>query len=289
MICSVKESKVDKINETFFRIISVSQEQIGDYFNLSELLPDPELWLKYTSGELSKKKFLKKYEKYISQKDTNVEYSIFTIAMALKQKANICITANEKEYRSGYVKVLVKYISDKFGVEIVDLEEANSTIKDELSSYDKKERKLLKKDEEDLSKKQKKFRGKLIKGINKSLSDGLSDEGKEAYDKMDHKFALDQLAMVYIKEKVVDIDKKNNCFKNIKVDDSMNVKPLISGMIVASDASKPIKKIIKSVFESHDCKFSEKKMKKMDKTSLFAIFGEIYGKILILRSGLTEE
>ena len=131
MIICVKQPKLDKVNDTFFRIIAVSNDaDFGEsgVFNMTELLPPADMFMSYNSGELSKKKFLKKYAKYLAEKNTNVEYSIFSIAMAIKEGANICLTASEKEYRIGYIKVLADYISNLLGIDVVELEDAKEQL-----------------------------------------------------------------------------------------------------------------------------------------------------------------
>lgn len=295
MIICVKRPKLDKVNTSLFKIIAVTNDaDISNdaVFNMTELLPPADLFMSYNSGELSKKKFLKKYEKFLKTKDTNIEYSILSIGMALNQRHNICFTANDKEYRIGYVKVLAEYIGNLFGVEVRELNEVNDDIKFELDSYSKKERKILKKDDEELSKKERKFKSKLVKSISKSIDDGISE--KETYNKMDRKFAIDQLALVLINSGVVKVDKKTNSFKDIDIDkftaksSKEAIRPYIEALFIASDESKAVKKIVKSVFESHDIKFKKKSCKKMDATTFISLYGEIYGKLLILRSGIEE-
>ena len=289
MIICVKQPKLDKVNKTLFRIIAVSNDadiNTEGVFNMTELLPPADLFMSYNSGELSKKKFLKKYAKFLETKNTNLEYSILTIGMALNQRHSICFTANDKEYRIGYIKVLANYIGELFGVEVKELDDVNEDIKFELDAYSKKERKILKKDDEELSKKERKFKSKLVKSISKSIDDGITE--KETYEKMDRKFAIDQLAMVLIKDGIVKPDKKTNGFKDIDVSNLSTVKPFIEALFIASEESKPVKKIVKSVFESHDIKFNKKTCKKMDNTTFISLYGEIYGKLLILRSGVED-
>ena len=289
MIICVKQPKLDKVNDALFRIIAVTNDadiSTEGVFNMTELLPPADLFMSYNSGELSKKKFLKKYAKFLETKNTNLEYSILTIGMALNQRQNICFTANDKEYRIGYVKVLANYIAELFGVEVKELDEVNDDIKFELDSYSKKERKILKKNDDELSKKERKFKSKLIKSISKSIDDGITE--KETYEKMDRKFAIDQLAMVLIKDGIVKADKKTNGFKDINVTNLTTVKPFIEALFIASEESKPVKKIVKSVFESHDIKFNKKSCKKMDATTFISLYGEIYGKLLVLRTGIEE-
>lgn len=289
MIICVKQPKLDKVNKSLFRIIAVTNDadiSADGVFNMTELLPPADLFMSYNSGELSKKKFLKKYAKFLETKNTNLEYSILTIGMALNQRHNICFTANDKEYRIGYVKVLANYIGELFGVEVKELDDVNDDIKFELDSYSKKERKILKKNDEELSKKERKFKSKLIKSISKSIDDGITE--KETYEKMDRKFAIDQLAMVLIKDGIVKADKKTNGFKDIDTSNLTTIKPFIEALFIASEESKPVKKIVKSVFESHDIKFKKKSCKKMDNTTFISLYGEIYGKLLILRSGIED-
>lgn len=289
MIISVKEPKLEKVNRNLFQIVSISNEPLEDeeIFNMTELLPPADMLLKVTNGELSKKKFLKKYGEFIRTKDTNIEYTIFTIGMALEAGKNICLTASEKEYRLGYVKVLASYIGDLFNVEVKDLEEVNEEIKDELDTYSKKERKLLKKDDDELSKKETKFKKKLLKSVTKSISYGMDEEGKDIYNSMSRKFAIDQIVMVLIKNDIAKTDKKGG-FKDINPDNMESAKPYIKAIFVACEESKKVRKTVKPVFESLGIKFKEKALKKLDKSELINLIGQIYTRILVLRSGVEE-
>lgn len=293
MIITVKPGKLKKVNQEIFKLISVSTEPIdtGDasitVFNMTDLLPTADMFMKYYNGQLSKKKFIKKYSELIKTKNGNIEYALFSIGMALKNRASICLTCNEKEYKIGYIKVLAEYIGDLFGVDVKELDDANETISFELDSYSKKERKLLKKSDDDLSNKQIKLKNKIAKSINKSVSEGICN--KDTYEKMDRKFAIDQIAMVLITPGAVKIDKKNNRFKDINTELIPKTKPYITALFIASDESKAVKKICKSVFESHQLKFKEKTCKKMDTVTFITLFGEIYGKILAYRCGDSEK
>ena len=290
MIICVKESKLKKVDKNLFRIASISSEPLESegIFNMTELLPPADLLMKVSNGELSKKKFLKKYRKFIETKDTNIEYTIFTLGMALERKQNLCLTASGKEYRLGYVKVLADYLAELYGIEIKGLDEVQEEISFELDSFSKKEKKILKKSDEDLSKKQRKFKEKMLKTVSKSIRDGFGDDGKDNYSKMDKKFAIDQIAMVLIKAEAVKIDKKNRSFKDIDADKIKTTKPYIKSIFIACDASKAVKKTVKPVFESHGIKFKEKSLKKLDTTTFISLFGEIYGRVLSLRSGVED-
>lgn len=294
MIITAKPGKLKKCSQAFFNFISVSAEPLNadEYgvdtiFNMTDLLPTADMFMKYNNGQLSKKKFLKKYLKYISTKDTNIEYCIFSIGMALKNNVSICLTANEKEYRIGYVKVLAEYISELFGVEIKDVDEIKEELEYELSNYTKKERKLLKTNDEELSEKKIKLKNKITKEINKSISGDMSE--MDTYDTMDKKFAIDQIAMVLINGEAVKVDKKTNGFKDIDADKIPKTKPYIEAMFIASETSKVVKKICKSVFETHQLKFKRKTCKKMDTVTFITLFGEVYGNLLAYRCGTDNE
>lgn len=216
MIICVKQSKLKKvIKDNLFKVVSISSEPLGieSVFNMTELLPPADMLLKRKNGDLSKKKFLKKYKKFIETKDTNIEYTIFTLGMALDRKQNLCLTASDKEYRLGYVKVLADYLSEIYGIDIKGYDEVSEEISFELDSYTKKEKKLLKKSDDDLSKKQRKLKEKINKNISKAVREGISGEGKDNYSKMDRKFAIDQISMILIKGEAVKIDKKESRFQ----------------------------------------------------------------------------
>ena len=111
----------------------------------------------------------------------------------------------------------------------------------------------------------------------------MSAEGKDLYDTIDKKYAVDQVALRLISDNVCKLS-KNGELKDINIENLGSPKPLIRSIMVTYDSDKKLKKIIKEIVESHDLKVNEKKLKKLDKTQLVSLIGEIYAKLTIYRS-----
>lgn len=291
MIVATKYSKLDKVNNAFFRVISVSakETQPEGTWNMDILLPPADLFLSRKNGEIGKKKFEKKYKKFLSAKNTIVENTIFSIGNSLKKKNSICFTCSDDEFDIGYLKILTEYISEVFGVEVVSLKDANEHIKYAFDSLEltKKEKKLVKmedeKEIEELSDKKKAFRDKLIRKIDKEVSSDLSYEGDTYLSELDKKYAVDQVALKIVSEGIAKLTKSGE-FKDIDASKLGKSSPLVQAILTTYESDKTLKGIIKEVVESHDLKVKEKKLKKLDKNSIIGLIGEIYTKLSIYRS-----
>lgn len=278
MITFVKKSKVDKVDNTFFTIVKVSMERDDEgQTSLPYILPPSALLLPRKSGELSKKKFVKKYKKYLKN-NKGAEFAIFNILKSLKSRTSICFTCTDEEFKLGYIQALVEYLNDEFGIEYYDLKEANRQLKDEMSSLDKKQKKLIyMADEEIDSNKKIKMKDKLIKNISKLIKSDFSEEGNTAFDILDKKFAVEQIMWASIDSGICEF-KKNTISK---VDESKikKIKPYITAIILTADNDKKFKSIIKEVLSVNGLKLKEKSLKALDKTQIVSLCGEIMRKI----------
>ena len=154
MITVTKSSKLDKLDLSLFRVISVSTSPIDGAWSMEALMPPAKLFLQLRNGEIGKKKFKKKYSKFLQKPNTSAENTIFTIMMGLKN-SNLVFTCTDEEWKLGYIQILVDTLCKMFGIEVTDVKDVKSEIKSVLEYMDlsKKEKKLLKEDDEDLSEK----------------------------------------------------------------------------------------------------------------------------------------
>lgn len=294
MIIATKESKLDKVNKSIFRIISVSSSEDipKDAWNMDILLPPANLFLDRKNGKIGGKKFAKKYVKFLSKPNTTVENTIFSIGLSMSDKNSICLVCSDEEYEMGYLQTLAEYISQCFGVELSTLKEAKQTIDNaiEILDFSKKEEKLLKKDASELSNGKAAKQEKLLKRINKEIRSTFSYDGQEYLKELDKKYAVDQVVLKLISNKVVSLSTDDEgSFKDVDIQNLGKTSPLIQAIITTAESDKTLKKIIKSVCESHDLKIKEKSLKKLDKPSIVGLLGEIYMKLSVYRSEFHDE
>ena len=288
MITAIKNSKLDKVNPTLFKIISVSaNETPAGAWNMDILLPPAKLLIDRKNGEVGKKKFIKKYKKYLATENSTIENTIFSIGMSIAAKNSLVFTCTDDEYKLGYVEALVEFICEKFDLDIDDSSDIKSKLKDIYEELDisKKEKKLLNNDisDDELSNKKIDMRDKLIKRINKALKSTMGYEGEEYYKSLDKKYAVDQVALKLISQGTAKLTKTGE-FKDIDTTDLKKTTPIVQAIITTYESDKKLKKIIKSVCESHDLKVKEKSLKKLDKQSIVGLLGEIYTKLSVFRS-----
>ena len=292
MIIAIKKSKLDKVNRSIFKIISVSSnseylaEDKDNIWEMNTLLPPANLYLGRKNGEIGKKKFFKKYEKYLEKENTIVENTIFSIALSLKEKNNICFVTSDEEFEMGFVSKLADYISGRFGVDYVkNVKDVKYMINDAISNLDitKKEKKLLNKTD-DLSDKQISKKNKIIKLINKELRTTFSYEGSEYFSELDKKYAIDQVALKLISMGCANMSKTGE-FKDVNAENLKKTSPLVQAILTTCESDKSLKKVVKSVLESHDLSAKEKKLKKVDKVSMISLIGELYTSLSKYRNG----
>lgn len=294
MIVALKESKLDKVNKSLFRIISVtaSDERQDGVYPMYALLPPARLMLDRKNGEIGKKKFAKKYKKFLSSNNSVVENTIFSIALSLSAKNSIVFTCTDDEYKLGYLDVLVDYICERFEIDKDDPKEFKSRVNDIMDELDlsKKEKKLINGDisDDDLSSKKADQREKLIKRINKALRSTMGYEGEEYMKSLDKKYAIDQMALKVISNGIATLN-KNGEFKDINTDNLKKTTPIVQAILTTYESDKDLKKVIKKVFESHDLKVKEKTLKKLDKASIVGLLGELYTNLTIFRSEFSED
>lgn len=290
MITAVKESKLDKINPALFRMISVSANTKKDTefesFNMDILLPPAKLFIDRKNGDIGKKKFIKKYEKFLSQKNTTVENTIFSIGTAIRAKNNICFFCSDDEYELGYIQALIDYICEVFGVEATDPKDVKDGIREAIETLgmSKKEKKLLKGDTEELTEKEKLKRDNVVKKISKEVRNSFSYDGEEYLNKLDKKYAVDQVVLKLVSDGVVKLS-SNGELKILSDGSELKKKsPIIQAILTTSESDDSLKKVIKKTCASHDFKVKEKSLKKLEKNDLISLLGEIYTALSSYRS-----
>lgn len=289
MIVSIKNSKLDKVNPVLFKIISVSSsESIPEgAWNMDILLPPAKLLIERKNGQVGKKKFIKKYKKYLSIENSTIENTIFSIGMSIAAKNSLVFTCTDEEFKLGYIDALVEFICEKFELDEDDPKEVKSKVKDVMDDLglSKKEKKLITDDidDEELSNKKSDMREKLIKRVNKSLKSSMGYDGEEYYKSLDKKYAVDQVALKIISQGIAKLN-KNGEFKDIDTSNLGKTGPIVQAIITTYDSDKKLKKIIKDVCESHNIKVKEKYLKRLDKNSIVGLLGEIYTKLTMFRS-----
>lgn len=279
MITYCKKSKLDKVDTKFFTILKISMERDDEgEMSLPYILPPSSLLIPFKQGNMKKEKFNKKYKKYLSE-NKGAEFAIFNILKALKNKTSLCFTCTDDEYKMGYIKTLTEYIYEVFGVEAFSLKEANSILSDELDSLDKKNRKLIYKDDDEIeSSKKLKNRDKIIKNIKKLIKSEFSEEGNMEFDVLDKKFAVEQIIWSSIDSGICSY--KKNIISNVDESKINSTRPYISAILLTADNDKEYKSIIKAVCEENSInKIKAKQLKKLSKTQIVTLCGEIVRKI----------
>lgn len=293
MIIALKESKLDKVNKSLFRIISVTTSETAQdgVYPMYALLPPASLMLDRKNGSLGKKKFIKKYKKFLSSKNSVVENTIFSIALSIANKNSIVFTCSDEEFKLGYLEALVEYICEKFELDKDDPKELKSRVNDAINELDlsKKEKKLITGDisDDELSSKKTDQREKILKRMNKALRSSMGYEGEEYMKSLDKKYAIDQMALRIISDEMAKLS-KNGEFKDIDVTNLKKTTPIVQAIMTTYESDKDLKKVIKKVLESHDLKVKEKTLKKLDKASIVGLLGELYTNLTIFRSQFSD-
>ena len=278
MITYCKKSKLDKVDTEFFTTVKISMEREEEgELTLPYILPPSSILIPVKQGNMSKKKFNKKYKKYLSE-NKGAEFAIFNIAKSLKNKTSLCFTCTDEEYKLGYIQTLVEYIAEVFGVEVMPLKEANSVLNSELDSLDKKNRKLIYKPDELIgSSKKIKNKNKIIKNIKKLIKSEFSEEGNDKFDLLDKKFAVEQIMWSSIDSGICSY--KKNVVSDVDETKIDKTRPYITAIFLTADNDKDYRDIIKSVLEDNSLKLKCKQLKKLTKTQIVTLCGEIVRKI----------
>lgn len=288
MIIITNTDKLDKINHDLFKVVAISTTDVKDCWNMDMLLPPANILIERKNGNISKKKFKKEYMKFLSEKNSYIENTIYTLGMSIKEKNSLVFVCTKDEYKLGYLNIFGEYLNKVYGVEITKLSDGLDEVKSVIESLDmsKKEKKLLKTDDEELSEKKIKLKDKLLKYIMKEIKSEFSFDGSEYYDKLTKMYAIDQVVYKLTLDEVLKFDKSGSKLTNVNTEKMGKVSPIISAIEAVKESDKNLKKIIKSVLESHD--ISVKKLKKLEKTEICSILVEIYTNLTKYRSGQEE-
>lgn len=289
MIIITKASKVEKINGDIFKILSVNpadrpavkyDSDSVEVYAMPQLAPTIELLADRDKGDISKKKFVKKYIKYLKD-DSDAENIIRSIGLSLKDNNSLCFVCDDDIFRY-YIKTLVTYITDLFGTECRTYSEFKEEYDELTSNLSKKERKLMKAEIDELSETKKEVREKLAKKIRKGIS-GMSDEGLSMVEEMSKKYIINDLIMKFVRDDVCKLSDKG--VTNINPNNLGKMKKNINAVLAAADANKKIGSVIKSIAKSHDVKLSKKGLEKLNKVSFVALVGEMASAVCEYRDG----
>ena len=120
MIILVNDNQMDKkVFKGIQRFIiseDVSAEKKKDIV-LKSFIPETNLYNMYLNGQISEKKFAKKYIKTIEASDDAYSIVLMILSTVL-QKKNVLFVCSKDEMDMGYMQILLQYISDRFGVKI---------------------------------------------------------------------------------------------------------------------------------------------------------------------------
>ena len=132
MITYAKESQLEKLDEDLFSVISVSASKELEGTSFAELLPNATDMIAISNGDISKKKFKKNYEKYLS-KDISALEDIYYICKAIKKaKKPFVVTCTDEEWKMGYLQILIHYLEDELDISILTYKDALKLVKEEM-------------------------------------------------------------------------------------------------------------------------------------------------------------
>ena len=114
IIIAVKEDRLEKISPNLFSICHVTKEKPEDeYPNLDLLVPTSDLYTDLAEGKIKKKKFEKKYRKFLDD-SLAAQYQLYGIANIFdSHHYNLCLTCSNEEYKMGYIKVLAEPLTSE--------------------------------------------------------------------------------------------------------------------------------------------------------------------------------
>jgi len=156
--------------------------------NFKSLVPPSEKIKAVVNGDLSQDQFLDDYKE--SLKTYENSFILYSIARAFNERKFMPIfVCTDEEYELGYMKVLRKYLSKKYGMKAIKPKQYLKAIK-----VVSKEVKQLKKEGVKRSKREKAF----IKGMRDFVRDvcQINLKGLEKLEKADQKFAIDRIVML---------------------------------------------------------------------------------------------
>lgn len=280
MLTYVKKSKLDKVSK-IFTIVKISMEKEDkNEVSLPYLIPPSEILIPVRQGSISKKKFNKKYLKYLKN-SKSAEFAIFNLLKAIKNKSSLCFTCTDDEFNLGYVKTLLEYLNEEYDINFYSYKEASELLKDELSSLDKKHRKLLKLSDDEIPDNKKKLYNKITNNVKKLIKSSFSEEANEKFDALDKKFAVEQIIWTSIDKGICSYNK--NTIVNIDESKISKTKPYVMAIMLTANSDKFYKNIVKSVLSANSLKLKEKQLKKLSKVQIVSLCGEIVKKISEIR------
>lgn len=285
MVIICKESKLDKIELlNMFQVIGVSNEEIDGAEQLTILLP-PD-YADLMKDDVKKKKAAKHYFKYLSSADSYQEWMLYSIAVSIHNGNSVVFVCSDEEWECGYLEMLADYLTETFGIEVTGIKDSKDTIEAVYDALEKKDRKLLNADKEDLDEKKEKKLRKLVKGIKEELSSDVDEN--EYLEVLENKYGTEACYFSLVNAGIILLNKEGK-FKSV-IDGEIDVKKkdLVEAIMAPKDVSKKdsdMPKIVKRILEGHDIKYKDKALGEESKTSLVSIIAEIHTALEAVRAG----
>lgn len=289
MLTITKVSKCEDLSK-FFTVVPVTYGDNND--DLSALLrPQADLINDLKDGKINEKKFAKKYKKFLTRTNTLQEWAMYCIAKSLKQKTSVAIVCSDDEWKLGYLKILAEVLYDTYGVTAEKgTKEVSEALEEELSSYEKKERKAFKafiNGDTEATEKQLKVGKSVYKSVKKAMASSFEGNGEEAFEDIESRFAIEQLALELITSGAVTVNKDNEV-KTVDIDKCSYKSKEIINILMAptSDAvtdNGAVAKFVKKQLKNKNLKYKENKLKDLSKEDLIRLVISLYSALTVAR------
>lgn len=126
VLCTEKEASKKQLKKSHKILVSYHLQDVTEtktVSHLSQLVPSVGLIKSFMNGDISRKKYIRKYIKTIEQND-ELYASLLMLILAHENSAksitdrNIALVVSEDELQFGYIQALAGYIVDNFGVPV---------------------------------------------------------------------------------------------------------------------------------------------------------------------------
>lgn len=214
----------------FVYILSESLELKGDggilegNEKLLTLRPSDELMGRFTSGDISKSKFRKLYFEELSSQEN--QFLLYTIVRSFQERKYLPVfICSDEDWETGFMKMLGKYMTKKFGMKPIDRKEYAKEIK------------AAWKDAKKGNKKKKAVRKEFKRSVRSIIKDHvqLSIEGLEKLQDMEKKFSIHRIVIL--------LNQAGN------EEDQISRKSIVKAIELFSSRNKKSRKLVKACIE----------------------------------------